>query len=486
MRHTSVLHYLLVPENLTSCTTFDEVNTNIMLPSTKITNVCYSRDIIVVHNHYLSNFLLGKCKLRKRIMTDAASTVDIPVVTSGELPFTWKTAVRGWGHPLHKLSQYIGAYPPSLAHYFIQQLSDEGQTVLDPFSGGGTTALEALLTNRQAIASDAFYYSYILSSAKAQPITLSQFQDYLQTKLQESQTVPIDTNEMQNRDVLASYSPSTLEQLLRLRTVLQDDDSQEATFTKGILCGVLHGPSKMFLSLPQKDTVSSTPRYVERYSLAHNLTPPNRDIYECAMNKAQRCLKTPLPQNKGQVSLADSRNLEHVATDSVDLIVTSPPYLAVLDYTWNNWLRLWWLGRDRKAERAHLVLTKREEIYRPFIRETLAEMYRVLRPNSAVVIVVGDVKTGTGTKTEIVNSALLIWEEAQRVGFGIDTLINDTYALNNRSMLVYNSLKWKYGIDDHATKSSVLIDRCLVLTKGTVHWRNRPIAWQAGQLELGL
>ena len=419
-------------------------------------------------------------------MTETASTVDIPVVTSGELPFTWKRAARGWGHPLHKLSQYIGQYPPSLAHYFIQQLSDEGQCILDPFSGGGTTVLEALLTNRKAIASDAFYYAYVLSCAKAHPMNLHQFQHYLQTKIQESHAVSIDTKELENRDLLASYSPSTLEQLLRLRTILQNDDSQEAIFTKGILCGVLHGPSKMFLSLPQKDTVSSTPRYVERYSLAHNLTPPNRDIYECAVNKAQRCLKNPLPKNDGQVYLADSRNLTHVASSSVDLIVTSPPYLAVLDYTWNNWLRIWWLGRDRKEERANLVLTRREDIYRAFMRDTLAEMYRVLQPDSAAVIVVGDVKTGTGTKTEILNSALLIWEEAKRVGFGIDTLINDTYALNNRSMLVYNSLKWSYGTDQHAAKSSVLIDRCLVLTKGTVHWRNRPTMWQAGQLELGL
>ncbi len=417
-------------------------------------------------------------------MPETVPSIDFSVVTSGELPFTWKQANRGWGHPLHKLSQYIGAYPPSLAHYFIKQLSDEGQVIFDPFSGGGTTALEALLTNRQAIASDAFYYAYILSHAKVQPMTLVEFQCYLQEKIQESKKVSIDDAELQNADLLASYSPSTLEQIIRLRTILQDDESREAVFTKGLISGILHGPSKMFLSLPQKDTVSSTPRYVERFSKEHSLTPPDRDLYTCAINKAQRCLKAPLPTGIGQVKLADSRHLDFVASESVDLIVTSPPYMAVLDYTWNNWLRVWWLGRDRAEERSHLILTRREDIYRVFMRDTLAEMYRVLRPNSAAVIVVGDVKLGNGTKTEILNSALLIWEEAQKVGFGIDKMINDTYALNNRSMLVYNSLKWSYGADEHATKSSVLIDRCLVLTKGTIHWRNCPTTWHTGQLQL--
>lgn len=414
------------------------------------------------------------------------STIDIPVVTSGELPFTWKTAGRGWGHPLHKLSQYIGAFPPSLAHYFIQQLSDEEQTVLDPFSGGGTTALEALLSNRQAIASDAFYYAYILSHAKAQPMMLNSFQYYIENKIQQSREIEIDETELSNRDLLASYSRTTLEQMIRLRTLLKDDDSQEAIFAKGVICGVLHGPSKMFLSLPQKDTVSSTPRYVERYAQEHQLYPPDRDIYECAMNKAQRCLTTPFPTTKGQVYLADSRDLQHIASNSVDLVVTSPPYLAVLDYTWNNWLRVWWLGRDRAEERTRLMLTRREDKYRPFMRDTLAELYRVMRPNSAAVIVVGDVKMGAAQKMEILNSALLIWEEARHVGFGVDRLINDTYALHNRSMLVYNSLKWSYGADEHITKSSVLIDRCLILTKGRIQWRNRPIAWKNGQLELGI
>jgi hypothetical protein len=120
------------------------------------------------------------------------------------------------------------------------------------------------------------------------------------------------------------------------------------------------------------------------------------------------------------------------------------------------------------------------------MRDTLAEMYRVLRPDSAAVIVVGDVKMGQKAKAEILNSALLIAEEARHVGFGVDALINDVYDLHNRSMLVFNSLKWSYEADEHETKSSVLIDRCLVLSKGKVNWRNRPIFWENGQLELGL
>ena len=77
-----------------------------------------------------------------------------------DLDATWKTAPRMWGHSLHKIAPYIGSYPPCLPHYFIGTYSDPGDVVLDPFSGSGTTALEALLMQRQAIASDAFPYAY--------------------------------------------------------------------------------------------------------------------------------------------------------------------------------------------------------------------------------------------------------------------------------------------------------------------------------------
>jgi hypothetical protein len=149
--------------------------------------------------------------------------------------------------------------------------------------------------------------------------------------------------------------------------------------------------------------------------------------------------------------------------------------MAVLDYSWNNWLRLWWLGKDRRKERSKLILSRRENVYRAFMRDALADMYRVLRRDCAAVIVVGDVRRGDG----MLNSALLLAEEAVEVGFEIECVIDDVYNLNGRSMLVLNSLKWGYSEDAHAERSSVPIDRCLVLRKGAIRWRWPEIDWAA-------
>ena len=322
--------------------------------------------------------------------------------------------------------------------------------------------------------SDAFEYAYLLSRAKAEPLSDAELERYLRIKLAEAAAVDNRRFKLlDNDDLRVFFSDYTLDQLVRLREVLQGDESREATFTKAIVCGVLHGPSKMFLSAPQKDQTSSTVGYVRRYLEKHGVERPERDIFESVMNKAGRSQLRALPGARGSVHRADARAVP-LADGSVDLIVTSPPYMAVLDYAWNNWLRLWWLGCDRVDEREKLVLSRREDVYRTFMRGALSEMFRVLGPDGVAVIVVGDVKSAGG---RIVNSALLIAEEALAVGFDASCVIDDVYKLNARSMLVLNSLKWGYDEAAHEAKSSVLIDRCLVLKKGSIRWRWPDIDW---------
>ena len=396
-------------------------------------------------------------------------------------------APRGWGNNLHKLAPYLGGYPPALAHFFISRYSDPGAVIYDPFSGGGTTVLEALLMGREAIGNDAFPYAYVLSSAKARPMTPAAFSRYLKDKLGEAETQPRNLSLLDNEDMLVFFSERTLDEILRLRAVVREDMTPEALFLKAVICGVLHGPSKMFLSLPMKDTTSSTTNYIRNYVAKHRLVRPERSIYESAMNKIARSMDDGLPDHFGTVHFGDARH-GPVPDRSVDLVVTSPPYLSVLDYPWNNWIRLWWLGHDRLASRSRLTSTSVEQRYRTFMRAVCKELYRVLKPDSAAVIVVGDVKkVRPNGEVQFINSALLIAEEAAHLGFEIECIINDTYKMRNRPFLVFNALKWEYDPSEHAAKSSVPIDRCLVLRKGVITTREVHPPWfrtRKGQMTL--
>src|SRR5438128_1798152 len=86
-------------------------------------------------------------------------------------PSSWKCAPRRWGHALHSLCSYMAMFPPSIPHVFIRWLTAPGDIVYDPFSGRGTTVLEACLQRRVGYGSDANPLAWVLSAAKADPPT---------------------------------------------------------------------------------------------------------------------------------------------------------------------------------------------------------------------------------------------------------------------------------------------------------------------------
>lgn len=83
--------------------------------------------------------------------------------------------------------------------------------------------------------------------------------------------------------------------------------------------------------------------------------------------------------------------------ESVDLILTSPPYYDALDYARDNRLRLWFLGQHDWRD-LHHQLTKGNTKYEDHMRECLREMYRVLKPGKACVLVVGEVQSNGNTR----------------------------------------------------------------------------------------
>jgi len=384
---------------------------------------------------------------------------------TSKLEFNWHDAPRGWGHSLHTLSPYIGGFPPALARYFIERYSNERDTVLDPFCGGGTTPLEAGICNRQVLANDAFTYAHTLTTAKCNPLPPNEFDEYLNTVLDKMESLSDDRLKLENKDIEIFYSEPTLNDILRMKEVLANRESRDAYFLRALMCGILHGPSESFLSVQTKDTYSGSADYVRKYIEENDLEIPNRDVENCARKKYQRATEDGIPKFESEVTLKDARELPF-DSESADFVLTSPPYMHMLDYTWNNWIRLWWLNADRKQERDSLDITADTDKYESFITSSLQEVFRVLKPDSRAVLVVGDAKKHRSSGTKVVRTGQLIAEAAIKVGFEVDHVIDDTYDVDKRSYVRFNELKYDNAETDKGD-SEDLIERCIILNKGS-------------------
>ena len=95
---------------------------------------------------------------------------------------------------------------------------------------------------------------------------------------------------------------------------------------------------------------------------------------------------------QARVDTRDARHLPEIADESVNLIVTSPPFLDTVDYAADNWLRIWFCGLENAP--APLGIFRGLPEWTAFMTEAFAEMRRVLVPSGRVAFEVGEVRGG--------------------------------------------------------------------------------------------
>lgn len=182
-------------------------------------------------------------------------------------------------HRLHALCPYFAMFPETFARDNILRYTRTGELVLDPFSGRGTTLLEALLNDRDAIACDVNPVAYCVSAAKAEPPKLSRVICEL-NRLQAdflfaSRRIE---HEMANLPLFfrRAFHSSTLRVLLFLRSALEWKRLPTHRFIAALLLGHLHGEcdrSVQYLSNQMPHTISTKPDYSLRYWRKNHLSP---------------------------------------------------------------------------------------------------------------------------------------------------------------------------------------------------------------------
>lgn len=363
----------------------------------------------------------------------------------------WKNLPKNMNNKLHSLCSYMAMFPPSVPNFFIKKYSNENDVVLDPFSGRGTTVLEACLLNRKAIGNDKNKLAYILTKAKSDVPQKGRILSRISKLETEFRPDNINIDNVES-DIRMIFSDFTIKQLVYLRAKLNWKTSNVDAFITAMILGVLHGNSELYLSLSMPNTFSMSSNYIKNYISRNKLTRPERNAFDSLRKKLERCYQRPI--SKGTALNKDARTMTKVKRSSVDLIVTSPPYMKVIRYGQFNWIRLWFLNEKGNETDKRLFITESMIRYKLFMSETLNEMKRVLKPKGRAVLVLGDVKSRESGK--INNLAEIVYREcAAPLGFRlVEPIIEDVISDENKVSKIWGEKK------GNATK----IDRVLVLS----------------------
>ncbi len=312
------------------------------------------------------------------------------------------TARQRQMHPVHYSVSYRASFKPELPDFFMQRYLQERSVVLDPFGGRGTTALQANLNGHTAVHNDISPVSVFISSSRKTIPSLERIAARLDS-LDLYRLGRTWTSEEKER-----FSPffheKTFRELMGLRNVWMDNrEDDELNYIMLTALTRLHGHSDGFFSAYSFPQISISPEAQRRNNEKRGQLPSYRNVAERIWKKARRDLSRPIPEafyaasRNNRYLLGDARRLKGVRANSIDLIVTSPPFLDKVDYARDNWMRAWFIGVEEEVRSLSMAVFSDPAEWLAFMKSAILEMGRVLRPGGRAVIEVGEVEYGSRT-----------------------------------------------------------------------------------------
>jgi hypothetical protein len=220
-------------------------------------------------------------------------------------------------------------------------------------------------------------------------------------------------------DLLAFYHPETLRELSVLRAwllekaPLSDRDPDPAVdWIRMVALNRLTGHSPGFFSvytLPPNQAVSLDAQ--RKINARREQVPPRRNVPELILKKTRALLAdgAPVASPNAILATASADRSSAIPDGAAALVVTSPPFLDVVQYDDDNWLRCWFAGIEIAG--IDIAMHRSEADWRRMVRNVLTEQARIVRPGGHVAFEVGEVRGGKVLLERIV------WEAAEGLPF---------------------------------------------------------------------
>lgn len=335
------------------------------------------------------------------------------------------TAKQRQSTSIHEVA-YRACFKAELPNFFITNLTQKGDIVYDPFSGRGTTVIEAALLGRNAIANDISPISQILSQGRLTIPNISKIKERLeQVELDQSEKSEIDLSMFYHSETLGEIISWKKYFLSRFDEGTLDDVDK---WIRMVATNRLTGHSKGYFSvytLPPNQAVS--PERQKIINAKYEQEPTYRDTKEIIYKKSKSLLGRltsdqihNIKETKVVYLTGDARKTSVINDETISLTVTSPPFLDIVQYAQDNWLRCWFNGFDAKEIEAGITMSKNEKIWSDIMGSVFKELYRITKPNGWVAFEVGEVRSG---KVKLEESVIPL---GKMNGFSLDcVMINE-------------------------------------------------------------
>ena len=376
-------------------------------------------------------------------VTSEGSVVGSPSEVRQELESTdWAFADADTSYLSHDIHPYPAKFIPQIPSKAIQLLSSRGELVLDPFGGSGTTALEALRMGRRAVSIDANPLSALVGRVKTARIdegvktALRGVRAFLNTQLRDLPSSP--------HALLEEYG-EWIPDVPNLRKWFAPESTAELAMVR-MAVDRLEGAARdiAMLALSRIVVSASFQDSETRYASKPRDVEPGVTLrmYLATLDAVGRRVEQTAPLIRYGVAdfrTADSRELRTslLPDESVDLVVTSPPYGNATDYHLYHRFRLFWLGEDpvalgRIEIGSHLRHQREKTGFPDYVEDLVPCMegiWRVLKPGRYAFIVVGD----SVYKGETFDTAERLADMSEGLGFDRTALVPRPLPKDRRS-----------------------------------------------------
>ncbi|MCD6403178.1 MAG: hypothetical protein J7K98_02530, partial [Candidatus Aenigmarchaeota archaeon] len=324
----------------------------------------------------------------------------------------------------HTFHSYPARFIPQIPRTFIEIFTQRGDVVLDPFCGCGTTLVESRLLGRNSIGNDLNPLAVLISKVKTTIVPnheLIQLENFVKQLEKEVKLIksPKIVPKLPNRKLSSRFTQKMIAELQLIREKID-----ESLFE-----------SERIYDIARVALSSTIMSIIEREN--------GNNVYEIFSRKIFLMTKTLRKFSRYadktmfvKVLEGDARWLE-VSNNSVDLIVTSPPYVNALDYYRIHMYSMFWLGinfwkfrNDEIGAHSHHI-NNRFRLLSEYLGDMLRamiEMNRVLKKGKICAIVVGN----STVEYEIVESYKHFANMSNKIGFEVKKILHRNIDKNSK------------------------------------------------------